>query len=111
MQHVVLRDKARLDVDLRELRLPVGSQVLVAEAAGHLEVPVVTIFFLSFRVGAKMLLMDIAAAIRNFVCPPVVSAMNRPNAIVYTTTRTYWLVMTVLVTGLYCLELAGGGLM
>jgi hypothetical protein len=30
----------RLDVDLRELRLAVGSQVLVAEAAGDLEVPV-----------------------------------------------------------------------
>jgi hypothetical protein len=74
-----------------------------------LEILGVTIFFLSFRVGAKMLLMDIAAAIRNFVCPPVVSAMNRPNAIVYTTPRTYWLVMTILVTGLYCLELAGGG--
>ncbi len=34
-------DERRLDVDLRELRLAVGPQVLVAEAARHLEVAVV----------------------------------------------------------------------
>ena len=37
---VLLRDERRLDVDLRELRLPVGAQVLVAEAARDLEVAV-----------------------------------------------------------------------
>ena len=35
---VLLADEARLDVDLRELRLSVGAQVLVAEAAGDLVV-------------------------------------------------------------------------
>ena len=34
-------DERRLDVDLRELRLAVGPQILVAEAPGDLEVPVV----------------------------------------------------------------------
>ena len=55
-----------------------------------LEILGVTIFFLSFRVGAKMLLM------------------SWPNAIVLTATRTYWLVTTVLVTSLFGLELTGG---
>jgi hypothetical protein len=40
-EHVVLLDERRLDVDLGELGLPVGPQVLVAEAAGDLEVAVV----------------------------------------------------------------------
>ena len=38
---VVLRHERRLDVDLRELRLAVGAQILVAKAAGDLEVAVV----------------------------------------------------------------------
>jgi len=75
-----------------------------------LEILGVAIFFLSFRVGAKMLLLDLAAALRDFVCPPVVSAMRRPGAVVYMALQTFWLVTTVLVAGLYCLELAGGGL-
>ena len=33
-------DERRLDVDLRELRLPVLAQILVAKAARDLEVPV-----------------------------------------------------------------------
>src|SRR5690606_30919811 len=40
-EDVLLRDKGHLGVDLGELRLPVGTQVLVPEAAGDLEVPVV----------------------------------------------------------------------
>ena len=36
--HVVLLDEAHLDVELGELRLPVGAEVLVAVAAGDLEV-------------------------------------------------------------------------
>ena len=35
---VVLADEAGLDVDLGELRLAVGAQVFVAEAAGDLEI-------------------------------------------------------------------------
>jgi hypothetical protein len=35
---VLAFDERHLDVDLRELRLPVGALVLVAEAAGELEV-------------------------------------------------------------------------
>ena len=37
--HVVLVDEAHLDVELGELRLPVGAEVLVAVAAGDLVVP------------------------------------------------------------------------
>ena len=37
---VVLADEGHLDVDLRELGLPVGAQILVAEAAGDLEIAV-----------------------------------------------------------------------
>ena len=37
--HVVLLDEAHLDVELRELRLTVGAEVLVAVAAGDLVVP------------------------------------------------------------------------
>ena len=37
-EHVVLVDEAHLDVELHELVLPVGAQVLVAEAAGDLVV-------------------------------------------------------------------------
>jgi len=75
-----------------------------------LEILGVTIFFLSFRVCAKMLLLDLAVSLRDFVCPPVVTAMRRPGAIVYMASQTFWFVTTVLVTGLFCLELAGGGL-
>ena len=39
-EDVVLVDERHLDVDLRELRLPVEAQVLVAEALDDLEVPV-----------------------------------------------------------------------
>ena len=38
VDHVVLVDERHLDVELRELRLPVGALVLVAEAAGDLVV-------------------------------------------------------------------------
>ena len=41
LEDVVALDKGHLDVDLGELGLPVGSQVLVPEAAGHLHVAVV----------------------------------------------------------------------
>ena len=37
---VVLIDEGHLDVELREFRLAVGAQVLVAHAMGQLEVPV-----------------------------------------------------------------------
>ena len=37
---VFARDEGRLDVDLRELRLAVRAQILVAEAARDLEVPI-----------------------------------------------------------------------
>ena len=37
---IFLVDKRHLTVDLREFRLPVGTQVFVAEALGYLEVPV-----------------------------------------------------------------------
>ena len=39
-QDVVALHERRLDVNLRELGLTVGAQVLVAETAGHLEVAV-----------------------------------------------------------------------
>ncbi len=39
---VVGIDEGGLKVDLGELRLPVGTEVLVAETAGQLEVAVVT---------------------------------------------------------------------
>ena len=42
VQHILLVHEAHLAVDLRELRLAVGAQVLVAEATHNLEVAVVT---------------------------------------------------------------------
>jgi hypothetical protein len=39
-ENVLLRDERRLDVQLREFELPVGPQILVAQAAGNLIVPV-----------------------------------------------------------------------
>ena len=39
-QHVLHPDERGFDIDLGELRLPVGPEVLVPEAAGDLEVPV-----------------------------------------------------------------------
>jgi hypothetical protein len=39
-EDVLARDERRFDIDLRELRLTVRAQVLVAEAACDLEVPV-----------------------------------------------------------------------
>ena len=39
VDHVVLGDEGHLDVELGELRLPVGAEVLVAVAAGDLVVP------------------------------------------------------------------------
>ena len=41
VDHVVLLDERHLEVELRELRLAVGAQVLVAEAARDLEVALV----------------------------------------------------------------------
>ena len=38
LEDVLLLDEAHLEVELGELRLAVGAQVLVAEAAGDLEV-------------------------------------------------------------------------
>ena len=39
-EHVLLGDEGGLDVQLAELELPVGPQILVTEAAGYLVVPV-----------------------------------------------------------------------
>ncbi len=39
-EHVVLRDEAHLGVELHELVLPIGAQVLVAQAAGDLVVAI-----------------------------------------------------------------------
>ena len=39
-EHVVLVDEAHLGVELHELVLPIGAQVLVAQAAGDLEVAI-----------------------------------------------------------------------
>ena len=38
VEHIVLRDERHLDIDLRELGLAVGAQVLVTQAAGDLVV-------------------------------------------------------------------------
>jgi len=84
---------------------------LAMEMTTLLEILGAAIFFLSFRVGAKMLLIDLSASARNFVCPPVVSAMGRPGAVVYVSTRVFWLVVMVLIPGRFCLELTRGGLM
>ena len=39
MQHFLLRDKAHFQIQLGELRLPVGAQILITETAGNLEIP------------------------------------------------------------------------
>jgi hypothetical protein len=39
-ENVVAPDERRLNVDLRELRLPVGAQVFITEAAGDLEIAI-----------------------------------------------------------------------
>jgi hypothetical protein len=83
---------------------------LAMEMTTLLEILGAAAFFLSFHVGARMLMLDVAAATREFVCPPFVSAMSRTRAVVYTAERTFWLGTMVLVTGLYCLELGAGGL-
>ena len=41
-EDVVLIDETHLDVDLRELRLPIDTQILVAEASNDLKIPFVT---------------------------------------------------------------------
>jgi hypothetical protein len=38
--HVLGCNERRFDIDLGELRLPVGPQILVPETAGQLEVPI-----------------------------------------------------------------------
>ena len=40
LQNIARIDKRHLEVNLRELRLPVGAQVLVTQAAGKLHIPV-----------------------------------------------------------------------
>ena len=119
MKHSFIFSGLKRRLGDRNAWLKILALILIGVAAGPeigfamemttlLEILGVAIFFLSFRVGAKMLLMDIAAAIRNFVYPPVVSAMNRPSAIVLTASRTFWLVAAFSVGGAYCLELTGG---
>jgi hypothetical protein len=39
VHHVALVDKGHLDVELGELRLPIGPEVFVTEAPDHLVVP------------------------------------------------------------------------
>jgi len=121
MKHSYIFDGLKRRFGDRNAWLKLLAIILIGMAAGPeigfamemttlLEILGVTIFFLSFRVGAKMLLLDLAAALRDFVCPPVITAMKCPGAVVYMASQTFWLVTTVLVTGLFCLELAGGGL-
>jgi hypothetical protein len=92
--------------------LAAGPEIgLAIEMTTVLEILGAVIFFYAFSVGAKMLLMDLAAAARDFICPPFVSAMSRPRAIVYAATRSVWLGTVALVIARYCLELSRGWLM
>jgi len=79
---------------------------LAIEMTTVLEILGAAIFFLSFRVGAQMLILDLAASARDFVRPPVVAGLNRPGAVVYVAARTLYLVVLVLIPARFCLELA-----
>ena len=83
---------------------------LAIEMTTVLEILGAAIFFLSFRVGAQMLILDLAASARDFVRPPVVAGLNRPGAVVYVAARTLYLVVLVLIPARFCLELAWGRL-
>ncbi len=91
--------------------LAAGPEIgLAMEMTALLEILGTAGFFLSFHVGAKMLFMDLARAIHNFVVPPVVYAMSLPGRLVCAAARASWLGVLAFVAGSYGVELCSGGL-
>jgi len=105
----------------REAWLKVLALVLIGVAAGPeiglamemttlLEILGAVAFFLSFRVGARMLLEDLVTALRNYIFPPFLAHVAFPRVIAYAFPRAGWVVGFSCVFYLFGTELHAGAL-
>ncbi len=91
--------------------LAAGSEVfLAAEMTTLLEILGAVALFMAFSIGAKMVLMDLAAALRDYLCPAYVPRLFTAVTLVHVTARVLYLGLVVVLIGRLLFEVHAGRL-
>ena len=91
--------------------LAAGSEmVLAAEMTTVLEILGAVAFFMAFSIGAKMVLMDLTTALRDYVCPAYVPRLITPVTLAHGTARVLYLGLVVVLIGRLLFEMYSGRL-
>ena len=91
--------------------LAAGPEIgLAMEMTTLLEILGAVLFFTSFSVGARMLVMDLVTALRSFVYPVFIVGQRPSVILVHSGSRVLWVVGMALVIGNFLREFANGTL-
>ena len=91
--------------------LAAGSEiVLAAEMTALLEILGAMAFFMAFIIGARMVITDLAAALRDYVCQGFVCRLSAPVMLIHVAPRVLVLGTSILVGGRFLFELHAGKL-
>jgi hypothetical protein len=91
--------------------LAAGPEIgLAMEMTTLLEILGAALFFTSFSVGARMLVMDLVTALRSFVYPVFIVGQTPSVILAHAGSRVLWAVGMALVIGNFLREFANGTL-
>lgn len=91
--------------------LAAGSEVvLAAEMTTLLEILGAVAFFMAFGIGARLVLMELAIALRNYVCPAYLPRLITPLTLVHVTARVLYLGLVAVLVGRLLFEMYSGRL-
>jgi hypothetical protein len=91
--------------------LAAGPEIgLAMEMTTLLEILGAVVFFYSFSVGARMLVVDLVTALRSFVYPVFIVGQSPSVILVYAGSRALWVVGMAIVIGHFLREFAHGTL-
>jgi hypothetical protein len=108
---VKLSDSSLRLLALLMIGLCAGPELgLAIEMHMLLEILGALLFFTAFSVGARMLAMDFAFALRDIVCPSFVRSLRTPDMLGYVVPRVLYVGIHMLVIGVFLVELVTGKL-
>jgi hypothetical protein len=81
---------------------------LAIEMTTLLEILGAAAFFMAFSIGARMVLIDLASAFRNYICEGFACNLSRPVMLIRAAPRVLSFGVSVLVVGRFLFELHAG---